>query len=67
MNISISDAAKILGVARSTIYALQDRGELPEDIRATDIMAYLQKKEDEIKGVKNRLGAWLTEEDPVKA
>lgn len=62
MNINNSDVSKILGMARSTIYAMQDREELPGEIKATDIMYYLQRREDEIKAIKNRLGQYMIDE-----
>ncbi len=62
MTITISEASKILGITRATIYAMQSRKELPGEIKATDIMYYLQGREDEIKAIKNRLGQYMIDE-----
>ena len=62
MNINISQASKILGMARSTIYAMQEREELPKEITAITIMYYLQAKEDEIRSIKDRLGQYMIDE-----
>ena len=59
MDINISQASKILGVSRPTVYAMIERGDLPDPITAIDIMLYMQKLEREAAGIKQRLGEFL--------
>ena len=59
MNINISQASKILGVSRPTIYAMQDRGDLPKQITVENIMQYVHLREVEAKGIMVRLGEHL--------
>lgn len=59
MNINITESAKIFGVSRQTIYAMQSRGELPSDITAVAIMQYLEKENRKLNEVQERLGQFM--------
>ena len=59
MDINISQASKILGLSRPTIYKMQENGQLPDPITAIAIMQYVQKRDRELLGIKTRLGTYL--------
>ena len=59
MNINISQASKILGVSRPTIYAMQNRGDLPKQITVDNLMQYVHLREVEAIGIMVRLGEHL--------
>ena len=61
MNINITTASKIFGVSRPTIYAMQDRNEIPEPVTDIGIMQYLQEREKELQDIRERLGIYMSE------
>jgi transposase len=62
MNINITESAKIFGVSRQTIYAMQNRGEIPTEITAVAIMQYLEKENRKLNQIQERLGQYMTKE-----
>ena len=65
MNINVTNASKIFGVSRQTIYAMQQRGELPPTITELVVMQYLDDKNKELNRTQIRLGEHMA--DRLKA
>ena len=61
MNINVTSASKIFGVSRQTIYAMQQRGELPPTITELVVLQYVDSKGKELDEISGRLGQHMTD------
>lgn len=61
MIINVTEASKIFGFSRPTIYAMQERSEIPVPVTDIGIMEYLQEREEELQNIRERLGIHMSE------
>lgn len=54
--------SEILGVSLKTVYNMQKRGDLPDPVTRMGILRFIEARQDEVRAIESRLGAFMQAE-----